>query len=439
MIRRMLTLALLPALIPLIHVSASDQTPAPPQDHPIVLTGGEIHIVSGPTISNGQLLFTDGRLVEIGRRVTVPPGAEVIDVSGMEVYPGFIAAETTIGLGEIQAVRASLDSRETGLINPNVRAERAYHTDSEHIPVSRSNGVAIAHVAPVGGLLSGSSAVMMLDGWTWEDALLKDQAGIWVNWPEMAPPRSNDPDTVKKHKQQLEETLKHLDEAFDQAAIYQRAKSAGTANLQTDLRWEALEPVLAGRVPLFIRATRLGQITAAINWTRRRGLRLVLVEPTDAWMVTDLLREHDIPVILPHIHDLPLRRWSPYDEAFTLPATLHAAGVTFCFTGQNLQPRNISYEAGKAVAFGLPRDEAIKALTLNAARVLGVDQRIGSLEVGKDATLIVTNGDPLDIRSHVEMMFIQGRRVDLTSKHTQLYEKYRERHRQLGIEGGGKR
>ncbi len=420
-----------------LQLRASDQVPGAQQERPVVLVGGTIHPVSGPDIPNGQILFTDGRIVEMGSEVNIPQGAEVVDVSGKHIYPGFIAAYSIIGLIEIGAVRATRDQAEVGAVNPNVRAERAYNPDSEHIPVTRANGIALAHVVPRGGRLSGTSAVMMLDGWTWEDALLKDEVGIWLNWPNMMPVDS--PRITKSREEQeedIQKNLKELDEIFNQAEAYRRAKVAGGTELKTDMRWESMEAVLSGKVPLFISANHVSQITAAVNWSRRRGYRMVLVGGRDCWMVTDLLKEHNIPVILGGLHTLPARRWEPYDSRFAMPAKLHEAGVDFCLapTASADNVRNLPYEAASAVAFGLPREEALKAITLYPARILGIGHRVGTLDPGMDATLIVTQGDPLDIRSQVELMFIQGRRVDLSSKHTQLYKKYLERHRQLGIE-----
>ena len=414
----------------------SDQVPGPGQERPIALVGGTIHPVSGPAIPDGQILFDNGKIVEVGRQVNIPQGAEEIDASGKHVYPGFIAAHSIIGLTEVGAVRATWDYAEVGAINPNVRVERAYNPDSEHIPVARANGIALAHVVPQGGLLSGTSAVMMLDGWTWEDAVLEGGVGVWLNWPNMvAIERPWIEESRAEQEKEIQRNLRRLDETFDEAEAYHRARNAGSAELKTDLRWEGLEPVLEGRVPLFIRANHVSQITAAVNWIRRRGYRMVLVGGRDSWMATDLLKENDIPVIVGGIHTVPARRWEAYDAPFALPEKLRSAGVRFCLspTNSNYNLRNLPFEAGTAAAFGLPGDEALKAITIYPARILGIDHKVGSLEPGKDATLMVTSGDPLDIRSQVEQLFIQGRKVDLGSRHKTLYEKYSERHRQLGI------
>jgi imidazolonepropionase-like amidohydrolase len=419
---------------------ASDQIPAPKQDHPIVLTGGTIHTVSGSVIEGGQILFDNGKIVAVGARVDIPRGAETIDITGKQVYPAFIAAESILGLMEILRFQSSVDVEETGSINPNVRTERAYNPESEHIPIVRSNGIGLAHVVPEGGLLSGTSAVMMLDGWTWEDALLKDQVGVWLSWPEMKVVGDHwQGKTREKQEEEIQEQLEHLDEVFDAAEAYYRSKTGGNANLKSDLRWESLEAVITRRIPLFIRAEHARQIISAVNWASRRNYKMVLVGGTDAWLVPEVLKEHKIPVMVGTPNAEPTRRWEGYDTRYALPYRLYEAGISFCLTpkGGNSEDhdvlRNLPFEAGAAVAFGLPREEAVKAITQSAARILGIDHRVGSLDPGKDATLLVVEGDPLEITSRLDLLFIQGRQVDLGNKHTGLYEKYRERYRQMGI------
>ena len=419
-----------------VPLAPSDQVPGSPQERPIILIGATIHPVSGPSIPGGQILFIEGKIVQVGRDLSVPEGALVVDLSGKHIYPGLIAANTMLGLVEVNAVRATRDLEEVGSLNPNVRAERAYNPDSEHIPVTRANGIALAHVVPQGGLLSGTSAVMMLDGWTWEDALLSGGVGVWLSWPEMAVVvRTGSGKSREEQEKEIEQNLRTLDETFDKAEAFHRARRPGNAEPRTDLRWEGLGPVIEGRAPLFIRADHVSQIASAVNWTRRRDYKMVLVGGRDSWRLTGLLKANDVPVIVRGIHNLPGRRWEAYDQAFILPEQLRSAGVRFCLAPSNLyrNVRNLPYEAATSVAFGLPREEAIRALTLYPARILGIDHRVGSLDPGKDATLMVTSGDPLDTRSQVEQLYIQGRVVDLGNRHRSLYEKYQERQRQLGI------
>ncbi|MCH7575204.1 MAG: amidohydrolase family protein [Candidatus Marinimicrobia bacterium] len=435
--KRQLILITIFLTLAMMSLSGSDQVPAAKQDHPIVLMGGVIHTVSGDIISGGEILFINGKITEVGATVSRPANVEVIDISGKTVYPGFILAESTLGLTEIGAVRATNDYREVGSINPNVRAKIAYNPDSEHIPVVRTNGIALAQVVPTGGLLSGTSAVMMLDGWTWEDTEMPGGGGVWMSWPNMVVrerrsgqrrPAEDDP------KKAIREALENLDKTFDEAEAYHKAIKSGTGNQKTDLRLAGLIPVIEKKLPLYIRASHVSQIKAAVNWVNRRGYRMVLVGARDSWMVTDLLKANNIPVIISTTHSLPSRRWQPYDEAYTLPATLADAGITFALApGWHPQVRNLPFEAGTAVGYGLDRDRAIRALTLDAATILGVGDKVGSLEPGKDATLIVVDGDPLEIRSAVVSLYIQGRHVDLNNHHRMMNEKYKQRYRQLGI------
>ena len=416
-------------------VYASDEVPAPKQDHPIVISGGTIYTVSGEVIENGEILFDNGKIVEIGASVSRPAGVEIIDARGKAIYPGFIITNSILGLTEIGAVRATRDYQEVGSINPNVHAARAYNPDSEHIPVTRTNGIALAHVVPTGGLLSGTSAVMMLDGWTWEDAQIAGGGGVWMSWPNMVIREGGfRARPVEEQEKSIREAFENLEKAFDDAEAYSRAKKAARSEFRQDLRWEGLLPVLEKKTPLFIRASHVKQIESAVNWTKRRGYRMVLVGARDSWMVTDLLKDNEVPVIISSVHSQPSRRWQAIDEAFTLPATLAAAGITFAFSpGWYPLVRNLPFEAGKAVGYGLTRERAIRALTLDAAEILGVAGQVGSLEAGKDATLIIVDGDPLEIRSRVDALYIQGRKIDLGNRHRTLYAKYQERYRQMGI------
>ncbi len=417
---------------------ASDQIPAPPQDHPIALVGATIHTVSGETIASGTVLFEKGVITALGSDVTLPPGTEKIDVSGLHVYPGLIAMNTKLGLTEINSVRATRDYAEVGEINPNVRAEIALNPDSELLPVARWNGITLAQVAPSGGLISGRSALIMLDGWTWEEMTLKSPVGLHVRWPSrfvsrgpfMAPLIGGKDDRRKGQ-------IRKIKDAFRAARAYMKAKAAetrkGVPYHDTDMRWEAMIPVLKGEVPVFVHANNLQEIEEAVEWARDEGLRMVLVGGRDAWRVADLLRENNVAVVVTGTHTLPARRWEDYDSPFTLPAKLQQAGIQFCIagTGNASAEGNLPYHAATAVAFGLPREEAIRAITLYPAEILGVADRVGSIQVGKDATLIVTDGDVLEVPTRVKMEFMQGRKIDLTSKQTELYAKYRIKYERL--------
>jgi imidazolonepropionase-like amidohydrolase len=419
---------------------ASDQIPAPPQDHPIALTGATIHTVTGEIIEEGTVLFDEGVITAIGTEVALPDETEVIELPGQHVYPGFIVANSALGLIEIGAVRATRDFSETGEINPNVRAEVAFNPDSELLPVTRANGITQALSVPGGGLISGTSALMMLDGWTWEDMVIKAPVGLHIRWPNMRI-SPNARKSEKEQKKERDAQIEKIRQAFADARAYLKAKEAeeqkGIPYHETDSRWEAMIPVLKGETPVFVAANEIRQIEAAVDWASEENIRMVLVGGYDSWRVADLLREKNIPVVITEIHRLPARRWEGYDMPFTLPLKLHEAGVRFCICGGGsfdaAHERNLPYHAATAAAYGLPKEEALKSITIYPAEILGVADQVGSLQVGKDATLIITDGDPLEITTQVEMEFIQGREIDLTSRHTQLYEKYLEKYIQMGI------
>lgn len=418
------------------------QWPARKQNAPVLLVNATVHPVTAPAIEKGAVLFVDGKITAVGKELTAPAGARRIDLEGKHVYPGMIAANTLMGLVEIGAIRATRDFAEAGEIKPEVRAEVSFHPDSKLIPVARANGVALALVVPDGGLISGSSALMQLDGWTWEGMLQRAPVGIHVRWPSM---RMAAQDGERRERERARDRkIQKIHDAFTDAAAYLRAKRAegadGIPHHDDDRRWEALRPALAGEIPVFVHADEVRQIQAACDFAKAAGLKLVIVGGRDAWRVTGLLRKNRVPVIVAGVHRLPARRFAGYDEPFTLPKKLFDAGVLFCIAGNGgasgtSNARNLPYHAATAVAYGLPREEALKAVTANAATILGVGDHLGSIEKGKDATLIVTSGDPLDIRSKVTMEFIAGREVDLDSHHEQLYRRYREKYRRLGLGG----
>ncbi len=423
-------------------VFSSDIIPGKPQERPIALVGGTIHTVTKGTIENGVVLFDKGKIIAVGKEINIPRDAEVIDVRGKHIYPGLINAFTTIGLIEIGAVRATRDVTEVGLVNPNVRAEVAFNPDSEHPPVTRSNGITMALVVPTGELIAGQSALMMLDGWTWEEMTLKAPVGLHIYWPRMTLPSGGfmfvmrNPEELRK---EVETRLNLIRETFQKARAYKKAKESevqkGVPYHDTDLKYEAMIPVLEGKVPVFIHANSSKEILSAIEWAESEGLKVVIVGGADSWKVADVLKNKNIPVILTNIHRLPSRRYSDYDEPFTVAYKLYKAGVKFCIGGEGgyYNERNLPYQAATCVAFGLPREEALKAITIYPAEILGVADKVGSIEPGKDATLIVTTGDPLEIPTQVVYEFIQGKKVDLSNRQAKLYEKYVEKYRRLGL------
>lgn len=417
------------------------EIPAKPQDHPIALVGGTIHPVSGPEIRNGTILFDKGKIVAIGANPDLPAGTERIDVTGKHVYPGLVLATSTTGLNEIGSVRATRDAVETGSINPNIRAEAGVNPESEIIPVTRANGITVAMTMPGGGVISGTAAALEMDGWTWEDMTLRAPVGMVVNWPSMTINTAWwERRTEEEQKKERERDLDVLRNAFRDARAYLTAKKAAAdgwaPHHDVDLRWEAMAPVLEGKVPVILNASDLAQIQAAVAWADAEKIRLIIAGGYDAWRAADLLKARGIPVIAEPVTTTPSRRWEAYDEAYTLPKKLFDAGVTFCISGGGgyENERNLPYQAAMAASYGLPADEALKAITLYPARIFGIADRVGSLEAGKDATIIVTTGNPLEITSNVEMEFISGKKIQLTSRHTGLYEKYKEKYRRQGIE-----
>lgn len=411
---------------------------APAQPGPIAVSGATVYPVSGPPIERATLVFERGVITALAPGAPAPQGARVIDGAGLRVYPGLIGASTLVGLTEVNAARATVDIDETGDVTPEVRAAVAVNPDSTIIPVTRSNGVLLAGLMPMGGSIPGRASVIRLEGWTWEDMAVRDDAGLVVNWPSLRPVTAWW--MTRSEEEQLEDARKarkQIEDAFAGAAAYAKARAADPA-VAEDLRWEAMRGAVEGRAPVFIRAERIDQIQSAVTWAVGAGLKMVLVGGEDAELAADLLKKHDIPVIITGTFSLPRRADAPFDEAFTLPARLHAAGVRWCLasTGgafETPHERNLPYHAGKAVSYGLSPEAALRAITLSAAEILGVADRYGSLEVGRSATFIITDADPLEITSQVKMAFIDGREIDLTDKQKVLNEKYLEKYRQLGL------
>ena len=416
-------------------VSAQAPVPAAPQPAGTVTawTGGTIHTVSGADITNGTIVARDGTIEAVGTEVTVPETAIVIDVSGLHVYPGLFSAYTVLGLTEIGSVRQMSDYTEVGMYNPNVRAEVALNPDSEILPVTRANGILTALTVPRGGRISGRSAVIRLDGWTWEDLTVKAPAGLHVHWPGFGLQDDLTGKDLAEQKKARRESITELAAQFDEARAYTRARgAAGMRDVprpEPDPRLEAYVPVLRGEVPLIVHANGAREIRAALDWTRDQGLRMILLGGRDAPLVADRLVEQDVPVIVSDILAIPARDYEPYDQRYTVPERLRKAGVRYCIAsgGGAAHERGLPYHAAMAWSYGLPHDEALRAITLYPAQILGLGDRLGSIEVGKEATLIVTDGDPLEIPTHVERAFIASREISLESRHTRLYEKYRQR------------
>ena len=426
--------------IVLSFLISSGQIPASDQDHPILIQGATVHTVSHGTLQNSDIFFENGKIISIGHRQAFPPETEVIDGSGHHVFPGLISAGSTLGLQEIGAVRATRDYAEVGDVNPNVRANVSYNPDSELIPISRSNGILLALSVPRSGLISGTSSLMMLDGWTWEDATLKHPVGLHLFWPSMNMPK---PKSGKKKKKEDNtdsrlESIQKIDDLIHEARAYWQLKETNSSSFKHDLRMEGMLPLITGEISVFIHANEVRQIEAAVYWSNRHNFRMVLVGGKDSWRVTQLLKDKDIPVIYTHVFSIPMRRFEKYDQSFITPFQLYEAGIKFCISNsessfQTPHIRNLPYYAAKASSYGLPYDKALRSITLSTAEILGIDEHVGSLEAGKDATFFISDGNILDVRTQVNMAFIQGKRIDLSDRHKTLYSKYRNKYQQKGI------
>ncbi len=415
---------------------ADDRIPAPPQRVAIALTGGTVHTVSNGSIENGTVLFENGKIVGVGVDLGIPADAQRIDITGKHLYPGLIESHSQLGLTEIASVAATNDFQETGMLNSNVKAIVAVNPDSELIPVTRSGGVLIALTAPSGGAIAGKSAVIQLDGWTYEEMALLPEANMVVSWPQFGGGRRGrfrpgPPEDVETAVSQTDQRIKELRQWFDQARAYQELRESAPNEQPFDLRLEGLIDVVNGRMPILVRAERLNEIQTVVAFAVQQQVRLVILGGYDAPMCADLLKKHDIPIIVSAVYRLPLRASDPYDHAYTLPARLREAGIRFSISGtdrsESWNVRTLPFHAGTAVAYGLSHDDALRAITLSAAEILGVDSRVGSIDSGKDATFIITNGSPLEPTTQVLGAYIQGRPVDLENKQTRLYQKYRQR------------
>ncbi|MCS5581851.1 MAG: amidohydrolase family protein, partial [Gammaproteobacteria bacterium] len=405
---------------PIVPVPAADQS------EPIAITGAVIHIGNGMIVNDGIITFDRGLITAVG----VAGGGinlvnhALIDVEGRHVYPGFVLPNSTLGLIEVNSVRATSDVLEEGDINASVRSAIAYNTDSEIIPANRFNGILTAQVAPQGGLISGSSTVFKLDGWNWEDAMLAKDVGLHLHWPSYVQRQRNSEtglfETVDNENYEGQTQLLH--------SLFQDAQAYSGQLLNLNLL--AMQPLFNGVTKLFVHADEAKQIISAIRFARSYGIQdIVLVGGADALSVKDFLLAQNVPVIYERIHELPQREWQDVDMPFKTPFLLHDAGIKVGIGGGATsidRQRNLPFFAGTAAAYGLNRETALAMITSVNAEILGVADRVGTLEVGKDATLFISEGDALDMRtSQVLGAYIQGRDIDLYGTQQQLYERFR--------------
>ncbi len=398
-------------------------SPAAAQTYAI--RGGTVHTLAGEPFV-GTVVIRDGRIAAAGPDMEAPAGAEVVDAAGRHVYPGLFDAVSRLGLTEIGAVGVTNDAREQGGFNPHLQAATAIHPASELIPVARANGIAATLSAPQGGAVAGQASLVGLDGWTVEEMLIDPGAAMVVNYPSLAG-GFRDRREWSERRERYDEAVARLDEWLDAARDYQRAVEAGAA-ARRDLKLEAAAQILDGGMPVLLAANGDRDIRNAVEWARGRGLDFAVAGGRGAWKIADWLAERDVPVILGPTQSMPTGPDESYAEAYANPGRLHAAGVRIAFaTFTAADSRTLPYEAAQAVPYGLPRGAALAAITKNAAEMLGFDDRLGTLQEGRIANVIVTDGDPLAIRTRVTELFILGRRVSTDNRHRSLYERYRAR------------
>ncbi len=396
-----------------------------------------IYPVTSAPIPNGTIVFSKGVITAVGANVSAPPDATVVDGSGLSVYPGLIDAGDNVGLTEIGSVAGTVDTTEVGDINPNARAEVAINPHSNLVPVTRANGITAVLSVPEGGIISGQSALIQLAGWTPPEMVIKPAVGMHLRFPRLrSAPLVDVPQDEEAEKELRKSYRKELDklrDLFRDAQAYAKASSARSKDnavrrFDRDVILEALVPVVEGRQPAMIEANLARDIRAALKFVDEFKLKAVLVGAQDVKPVIADLKRRNIPVILGPILDLPAREDDPYDLLFSNAAALHEAGIRFAIrTDDDHNARNLPYHAAACAAFGLPKEEALKAITIYPAQIFGLDDRLGSLEVGKVANIIVTDGDPLEIVTNVKRLFIGGEDIPLDTRHTMLYEKFRKR------------
>jgi imidazolonepropionase-like amidohydrolase len=412
--------------IPLLFAVAQ-----PPRPEGIMLRGGTIHTMAGRVIEGGAVLMRDGKIVAVGKNFTPPEGYRIVDIPGQQVYPGMIDAASMLGVDPD-------DAAEPGLIHPQLKAADAVNPASDHVAGSRANGVTSVIEMPQGDLISGTMSLLRLDGPTQGPAV-----AIHLRFPvlETVPvpphetgeadddPAPSDPIPLEEAQADYDRKMRALDSFFDEARAYWRAKRA-KAKVKPDLRLEAMLPVFDGVTPLFVTAVRERAIREAVAFADKQKIRIILADAYESYKCIPLLQEHKIPVVLGPTFTLPLNPDDAYDRSYTTAGELYRAGIKFAIaTFSARQAHNLPYQAAAAVPFGLPQEEAYRAVSLNAAEIFGMGKSLGSLEEGKTADLIVTDGDPLEFKTKVNMVFIDGKQVSTDTRQKQLYEKYSSRPR----------
>lgn len=411
--------------------ATAQDAPAPPQSESILILGGTAHLGTGSKIEGAAIGLQDGKITLITSDKNVDPKQwdRVIDAAGKHVYPGFIAPNSTLGLQEIGAVRATRDQYEVGTFKPNVRSMIAFNTDSEITPTVRSNGVLMGQITPRGGVISGRSSVMHFDGWNWEDAVVRADDGIHLNWPRMYHVHTDGPKyTIPKRKTYNQEK-REIEDYFGRAAAYAKGGAQ-----ETDVQLEAMKGLFDGTATLYVHAQDAKQISEAVHFKKAWNIeKMVIVGGYDAHLVADLLRDNNVAVMVRRVHEVPRYEEDDVDLPYKLPKLLSDEGVLFCLENsggmEQMGTRNLAFYAGTAKAYGLTYEQAVQSITLSAAKILGIDAHYGSLEVDKSATLFISEGDALDmLGNQVTTAFIDGREIDLDNRQKQLYRKYKAKY-----------
>ena len=408
---------------------AVNPVPAPKQSTPLLLKNATVHsVVNAPSVQD--VLLVDGKIAALGSNLTAPAGAEVQDLTGKHLYPGLIALINQLGLIEVEAVRATRDDREVTATNPDLQVQVAFNADSVVIPTIRSNGFSHSLIYPSGSLITGRSALMQLDGWNWQDALVQADVGLHFSWPRMSLQTGWwVRDSVEQQQKRQAVQLAQLHDFFQQAHAYYLAEQAGL-NRGKDSRWHAMLAFFDKKLPLFVHADDPRQIRQAILFAKQYQVKLVIVGGRDSWRMAEELAANKVDVIYTAPYGLPTRTDEAYDQAFSAPGILHQAGVRIALSLDGFwDTRNLVFAAGHVTRYGLEPAAALRALTLDAAEIAGVADRLGSIEVGKSASLVLSAGDIFDYRRHkVEKLWIDGRSVDLDNRHKQLHRRYQQRY-----------
>ena len=403
-------------------------SPAPKQSKSMAITGATIHVGDGTVIQSGTLLFANGKIISVKANGQVPQDAFQIKADGKDIYPGFIAPINNLGLAEIEAVKATLDYEEIGEFNAHIRSIVAYNTDSKVPATLRSNGILLSQITPQGGVISGSSSVVQLDAWNWEDAAIKTDDAMHMTWPTTPTIRRGygKPGLAEELAERTKKSLAELTAFFKEAKAYSEMGKPETINT----RFAAMRRVFTGDEKLFIEANDQKDIIAAVNFAKQFGIKPVLTGVEEGYLVTDFLRKNDIIVIVKQPHALPNSDDDPVNLPYKNAAILANAGLTVVLSIDGYwQQHNLPFMAGTVAAWGLDKEKALTTITLNPAKAMGIDKTTGSLEAGKDATFFISNGDALDMLTNkVERAFIQGRDINLDNLHKQLYKKFSDKY-----------